>query len=51
MADVRDELADIFCYTLSFATTMGIDLADALAGKMKKNALKYPADRFKGRFK
>jgi len=51
MAEVREEIADIFCYTLSFATTMGIDLAEALADKMKKNAIKYPAQRFKGRFK
>jgi NTP pyrophosphatase (non-canonical NTP hydrolase) len=47
---IREELADVVAYTLSFARTMGIDVSTALADKMKQNALKYPADRFKGRF-
>jgi len=51
MAAVRDELADIVAYTLSFARVMGIDVSAALEDKMKKNALKYPADRYRGRFR
>ncbi len=50
MAQVREEIADILAYVVSFASTMDIDLASALADKMKKNAVKYPADEFKGRF-
>lgn len=50
MNDVREELADITCYVLSFATTMGIDLADALEAKLVKNREKYPAEKFRGRF-
>ncbi len=50
MAQIREELADIAAYLLSFASTMGIDLSSALKHKMKKNALKYPADEFRGRF-
>lgn len=50
MAEIRDEVADIAAYLLSFATRMGIDLSSALAEKMKKNASKYPADSFRGRF-
>lgn len=51
LREVGEELADIFCYTLSFATAMGIDLAEALDKKMGKNAIKYPAEQFKGRFR
>lgn len=50
MAQIREELADIIAYVLSFASTMGIDLSSALEDKMKKNALKYPAEDFRGRF-
>jgi NTP pyrophosphatase (non-canonical NTP hydrolase) len=50
MARIREELADIMAYMLSFASTMGIDLSSALADKMKKNAVKYPAARYRGRF-
>lgn len=51
MAEVREELADITAYLLSFANALDIDISAALADKMKKNAVKYPADQFQGRFK
>ena len=51
MAEVREELADIAAYLLSFANKMGIDVSSALEEKMRKNAVKYPADRFRGRFR
>jgi NTP pyrophosphatase (non-canonical NTP hydrolase) len=47
----REELADILCFVLSFANAMEIDLSTALREKMVKNAEKYPADRFRGRFR
>ena len=50
-ADVADELADVACYALALANAMGIDLSDAIQAKMLKNAVKYPADQFRGRFK
>ena len=50
MARIREELADILAYLLSFASTMEIDLSSALADKMKKNAVKYPAAEYRGRF-
>lgn len=50
MKEVREEVADIFAYLLSFATRMEIDLSSALADKMQKNAAKYPVGRFRGRF-
>lgn len=51
MSEIREELADILAYALSFATRMGIDIASALEQKMKKNAAKYPASEFQGRFR
>ena len=51
MADIRDELADILAYLLSFASRMDIDLSSALEAKMKKNALRYPVGEYRGRFK
>ena len=51
MKEIRAELADITAFVLSFAMTMGIDLSSALAEKMKQNAIKYPIERFRGRFR
>lgn len=51
MSAIREELADIVAYALSFAATMGIDVSSALQDKMRKNAQKYPADRFRGTFR
>ena len=51
MEQIREELADITAYVLSCASTLGIDLSSALADKMKKNAIKYPAKEYQGRFK
>lgn len=51
MQQVREELADILCFALSFANALEIDVSTALREKMVKNAVKYPADRFRGRFR
>jgi len=51
MHEIREELADITAFVLSFASTMKIDLSSSLAEKMKKNAIKYPVERYRGRFK
>ena len=47
---IADEMADVFCYLLNLSNVIGIDLSDALRVKMVKNALKYPADKYKGKF-
>ncbi len=49
--DIRDEVADIAAYLLSFVSAMKIDLSSALEDKMKRNAVRYPADKYRGRFK
>ncbi|MBX3394190.1 MAG: nucleotide pyrophosphohydrolase [Phycisphaerae bacterium] len=51
MQEVREELADILCYALSFANALGIDVNDAVREKMVKNAAKYPSERYRGRFR
>ena len=51
MAMIREELADILAFVISFANAMDIDLSAALVAKMQKNVAKYPADQFKSRFK
>lgn len=51
LAEIREEVADVLAYLLSFASTMGIDLAEALEQKMVKNAQKYPADQYYGSFR
>jgi NTP pyrophosphatase (non-canonical NTP hydrolase) len=50
LADVREEIADVLCYVLALANELEIDLATALRDKMVKNAIKYPAERSRGRF-
>ena len=50
LEDATDELADIMIYSIAFANRYGIDIAKAVTSKTEKNKVKYPADKFKGRF-
>jgi dCTP diphosphatase len=50
LAEAADELADVACYLLALATELRIDLSEAVRAKMLKNAAKYPADHYRGRF-
>ncbi|MBL9094869.1 MAG: nucleotide pyrophosphohydrolase [Planctomycetaceae bacterium] len=47
---VGEELADVLCYTLALANALRLDVADCVERKMVKNALKYPAEEFRGRY-
>ncbi len=47
---VGEELADVLCYALALANTLGLDAADCVARKMVKNAAKYPAEEFRGKY-
>lgn len=51
MAQIEEELADVLCFALSFANALEIDVATAVRRKMVKNAAKYPADQYRGRFR
>lgn len=44
-----DEMADVLSYLLSLADVLNVDLARALAAKMKLNAEHYPVKLAKGR--
>ncbi len=50
LAEVADELADVFCYTLAMANQLGLDVSTAVRNKMHKNEQKYPADQYRGRY-
>ncbi len=47
---IADEMADVFCYLLNMSNVIGIDLSEALRAKIVKNALKYPAEQYKGKY-
>lgn len=49
-AAAGEELADVVCYVLALANELGLDLSDAIRDKMVKNAAKYPAEQFRGRY-
>ena len=51
MAEVRDELADVLCYVLNLALELEVDLSEAFREKMRKNAVKYPAEEYRGKYK
>jgi dCTP diphosphatase len=50
LADVGEELADVIGYSFALANELGIDVSSAIRAKMVKNAQKYPADKFRGRY-
>lgn len=50
LGEVAEELADVIGYSLALANELNIDVAAALHDKMIKNAVKYPAEEFRGRY-
>lgn len=50
LAQIGEELADVLCYCLALANQLELDISDTVARKMERNATKYPADEYKGRF-
>jgi len=44
MQRIREELSDVFAYTLAMANRLEIDLASAFEAKMRMNARKYPVE-------
>jgi NTP pyrophosphatase (non-canonical NTP hydrolase) len=47
---VGEELADVVCYALALANSLGLDLSEIVQDKMRKNVAKYPAVEFRGRW-
>ena len=48
---VKDELADIFIYTISLADKLGVDIVEAANNKVEHNAQKYPVSKSRGNAK
>ena len=46
---VEEELADVLNYCLQMAAKLELDPAEIIRKKIKKNALKYPVEKSKGR--
>ena len=51
LVEVADEMADVAGFLFCLCNVLGVDLSDAVTAKMAKNALKYPAEKFKGRYR
>lgn len=45
---IEDELADVFFFVVRMCEKYGLDLDEAFARKMEKNARKYPVDKSRG---
>lgn len=48
-SEIGEEIADVLAYALVLAHDIGIDVAEVFEAKMKKNELKYPVEKAKGR--
>jgi NTP pyrophosphatase (non-canonical NTP hydrolase) len=51
LGEIADEMADVACYLLALSDSLGIDLSEAILGKLEKNAQKYPVEKCKGRYR
>ena len=47
--EIGEECADVLAYLLSLTNRLDLDIADIFERKMKRNAEKYPIERFYGR--
>lgn len=48
---VADEMADVAVYLLNLSNNLGIDLSEAVVRKLAKNAIKYPVEQYRGRYR
>ena len=48
LAPIGEELADVLCYAFALANELGLDITTVIRDKMAKNAIKYPAEEFRG---
>jgi len=51
LEQIADEMADVGCYLLAMANTLGVDLSEAIVAKLAKNAVKYPAEKYRGKYR
>ncbi len=45
---IAEEMSDVFFFILRMAERYNFDLSESFQNKMSKNALKYPAETFRG---
>jgi NTP pyrophosphatase (non-canonical NTP hydrolase) len=50
LAEVAEELADVVGYSFALANELRLDISGAVKAKMVKNAEKYPAEKYRGRY-
>src|SRR4029078_6599047 len=50
LPEVAEELADVIGYSFALANELGLDISSAVRAKMVKNAQKYPAEKYRGRY-
>lgn len=50
LAAIGEEVADVISYALAIANSLDIDIASTHSKKMLKNAAKYPAAEYRGRY-
>ena len=48
-SEIKDEIADIALYLFELSDNLGINLIGAMEEKLKKNAMKYPVEKAKGK--
>jgi len=48
-AEIKDEIADIALYLFELADNLEISLIDAMDQKLKKNEIKYPVEKARGK--
>ena len=49
LAAVVDEMADVVIYVLSLANALGVDVSQAVLGKLERNEERFPADEWRGK--
>jgi dCTP diphosphatase len=47
--EIKDEIADTALYLFELADNLGINLIEAMEEKIKKNEMKYPVEKSRGR--
>jgi len=51
MLGLQDEIADVVIYCLSLCNQLGLDASAVIEAKLDKNRVKYPIERFRGRWR
>ena len=50
LPELQDEIADVVIYSLSLCNHLGLDVSAIVEAKLAKNRIKYPVERYRGRW-